>query len=179
VEGYNLSEVFALGYRDKIEYAYVFYNKKALLVQGDEGIVNIASAKVQFQKYTSYSVVHNHPNSSAFSHDDMDAFLKDKKNFNTAVCGRVGNLFFLQKSKLFFHYADEGKRNELYDTFLELLTNIANEYFDSMGHTVYTFKESFDDEMKFKAERVIFDSAFIAFCTTMDDKGFKYYIESE
>jgi len=90
------------------------------------------SNKVEFDKKmldeyndSSLTVIHSHPNSTAFSRDDFKIFLQYKAIKNMLLLGNIGKFYFMQKLSELTKTTEE-----LYDKMENLFENTINECFN-------------------------------------------------
>lgn len=128
------------------------------------------------------SIVHNHPDSILPSDDDIDIFFRHRILKNTAVCGNIGNLYFMQKG-LDFHYLIKSEdlpylKDKIWKLFkIKMQTyarergetpeglrakpeNVKKDYFRSITDIIYCdicrMIQKYDDGFQFYSEGVVF-----------------------
>ena len=145
-------------------------------IVGEESKTDIpsdVSREMTHEPSGSLSVFHNHPNSTAPSCDDYKFFLTRMSVKNMAVCGHRGNLYFMQKGKLFYQETDE-MIERICVELCETLGMIALRVFEFYG---YTLDEMHTVDYRIKA--VCFDSVmevfFVYTCRILKKYGFQSY----
>ncbi|MCL2204368.1 MAG: hypothetical protein FWB88_10580 [Defluviitaleaceae bacterium] len=169
------------GLTHKVENAYTFntsgYHKHDV---GDAYSVDISEtlAALKEEPDLSVSTAHNHPDSIFPSDKDFAIFFKHTILKNMAVCGNIGNLYFIQKGLAFHEINQEKTHSKIINKLNKTIKIEAQRFMRASGISFEMLDASSDDS---KAEwcRAVSNATFPAICNTIQefDTGFSFYCE--
>jgi hypothetical protein len=124
-------------YEEK-EYAHINRGKshnfeKLLDKEGTENQAKFPDEETEIidnEDILTLTVIHNHPNSTAPSHDDFTFLIQHGSVQNMIVFGVIGNLYFIQKSdpELHFNYSSKDRKDKLKQKLEKLFNIMGNKY---------------------------------------------------
>ena len=129
------------------------------------------SVEISKKNDFSLSMHHNHPNNTAPTYEDYKVFFKYKSISDMAVCGHIGNLYFLQKKES-IDINTKNRVDEILSHIQELTQDLIYNYMRINGYTVLQILEGDEalqmDCVAFAMDRVL---------DNLHDKGVFIYRE--
>jgi len=149
------------------------YCRHILGNENEIAIPETVSKEIEAQEDDSLSMFHNHPNSTIPSKNDYIMFFKYAPIINMAVCGHVGNLYFMRKSDRFYSGTKE-RLSDMLSALEKRFGKLLLAHLVSNGYNWEQFKvgnETFKQEYARMAMDTLFDE--------LGQCGFSYYRERD
>ena len=170
------------GINNEVENAYTFNNDNiAIHDVGDKYTVDIGKTLDKLKDYDpySFSVAHNHPNNILPSKNDFYVFMHNIIFKNMAICGNIGNLYFMKKGKDFHDLIPYKDVDKLQLDSGKLLKIKVYEFIRKSKKDFYKWLSETDQDTREKVYQVFSEIIYSDICKSIKlfDTGFQYYHE--